>query len=78
MPQLPSLNFCFALCCVMTGGYFSTTERQQLKVNDICHDKGICYVSCDARGVFAYAFCDFGESFVVSDVDGNQVGNGER
>lgn len=45
----------------------------QLKVNDICHDKGVCYVSCDARGVFGYAFCDFGESFVVSDVDGNQA-----
>lgn len=43
----------------------------QLKVNDMCHKMGVCYISCDARGVFAYAFCDFGDAFVVSDVDGN-------
>ena len=46
---------------------------EQLRVNDICHSKGVCYISCDARGVFAYAFCDFGDAFVVSDVDGNQA-----
>ena len=46
---------------------------EQLRVNDICHSAGVCYISCDARGVFAYAFCDFGDAFVVSDVDGNQA-----
>lgn len=47
--------------------------KEQLRVNDLCHSKGVCYISCDARGVFAYAFCDFGDAFVVSDVDGNQA-----
>lgn len=46
---------------------------EQMKVNDMCHKAGVCYISCDARGVFAYAFCDFGDAFVVSDTDGNQV-----
>lgn len=45
----------------------------QLRVNDLCHKNGVCFVSTDARGVFAYAFCDFGDAFVVSDVDGNQA-----
>lgn len=49
------------------------TLDEQLRVNDLCHKKGVCYISCDARGVFAYAFCDFGDAFVVSDVDGNQA-----
>ncbi|CAM9314362.1 unnamed protein product, partial [Hapterophycus canaliculatus] len=47
--------------------------EEQLRVNDLCHKSNVCFVSCDARGVFAYAFCDFGEAFVVSDVDGNQA-----
>ncbi|CAM9877805.1 unnamed protein product [Pylaiella littoralis] len=46
---------------------------EQLRVNGMCHKKGVCYIACDARGVFAYAFCDFGDAFVVSDVDGNQA-----
>eukprot|EP00752_Nemacystus_decipiens_P009961 g8884.t1 len=49
------------------------TLEEQLRVNDLCHSKGVCFISCDARGVFAYAFCDFGDAFVVSDVDGNQA-----
>ena len=44
-----------------------------MKVNDFCRAKGACFISCDARGVFAYAFCDFGEAFTVTDVDGNQA-----
>jgi len=51
----------------------NATLDEQLRVNDLCHKKGVCYISCDARGVFAYAFCDFGDAFVVSDVDGNQA-----
>lgn len=47
-----------------------------MTINEICHNAGICFISCDARGVFGYAFCDFGDSFVVSDVDGNQVCSG--
>ncbi len=46
---------------------------EQLRVNDLCRKKGVCYISCDVRGVFASAFCDFGDAFVVSDVDGNQA-----
>lgn len=47
--------------------------EDQLRVNHLCHKNDVCFVSCDARGVFAYAFCDFGNAFVVSDVDGNQA-----
>ncbi|CAM9515783.1 unnamed protein product [Ascophyllum nodosum] len=50
-----------------------TPLAMQMKVNDFCRAKGACFISCDARGVFAYAFCDFGEAFTVTDVDGNQA-----
>lgn len=40
------------------------------EISDLCHSLGISVVSGDTYGVFANIFCDFGESFVVNDVDG--------
>lgn len=82
------LFFCFCFVCVCVSNNYSilrllniwcffvcvrVSNDEQTKVNDMCHKAGVCYISCDARGVFAYAFCDFGDAFVVSDTDGNQV-----
>jgi len=44
--------------------------HQRLQLNDICHEKGIRFIATETRGVFANIFCDFGDSFVVTDVNG--------
>jgi len=44
--------------------------HQRLHLNDICHEKGIRFIATETRGVFANIFCDFGDSFVVTDVNG--------
>lgn len=41
-----------------------------LKVNAVCHANGIGFVSASSFGVFANIFCDFGDSFVVLDTNG--------
>ena len=43
---------------------------EQLLIAEFCHEEGIAVITSDVRGVFSTIFCDFGESFVVSDVDG--------
>ena len=42
----------------------------QLKIDDYCHSKGIAFVSGNLHGLFASAFCDFGQEFVVNDTTG--------
>uniref|UniRef100_A0A8C3B8K1 Ubiquitin-activating enzyme E1 n=1 Tax=Cairina moschata TaxID=8855 RepID=A0A8C3B8K1_CAIMO len=41
--------------------------EEQLRVGDICHAKGICFIVADAKGLAGQLFCDFGERFVVVD-----------
>lgn len=36
----------------------------------------IAFIRADARGVFASVFTDFGDSFVVDDVDGEEPATG--
>ena len=43
---------------------------EQLLIAQFCHEQGIAIICSDVRGVFSSIFCDFGESFIVSDVDG--------
>lgn len=42
----------------------------QLAISEYCHANNIAFIVGDARGVFGQIFCDFGENFVVSDVNG--------
>jgi len=44
------------------------SKRKELA--DKCHDVGVSVICGDAFGVFCNIFCDFGESFIVNDVDG--------
>jgi ubiquitin-activating enzyme E1 len=55
-------------CVVMVD----TPQSQQVQINDFCHSRGIAFISSDVRGVFGNIFCDFGDSFVVSDTNGEQ------
>jgi len=43
-----------------------------MKVSEFCHTNKIAFITADTRGVFANIFCDFGDSFTVSDPNGEQ------
>jgi ubiquitin-activating enzyme E1 len=42
----------------------------QLEVSEYCHTHGIAIIIGDARGVCGQIFCDFGNSFIVNDANG--------
>lgn len=59
------------------GGYAAVllvdeTVGLQLRVNGACRRAGSAFVSASSRGAFASMFCDFGDSFVVEDQDGEE------
>lgn len=43
---------------------------KQTSISEYCHANNIAFIIGDARGVFGEIFCDFGDSFVVSDTNG--------
>lgn len=45
---------------------------EKIKIGELCHKNNIKFISVDSRGLFAELFCDFGESFVINDVDGEE------
>ncbi|ORX70907.1 ubiquitin-activating emzyme E1 [Linderina pennispora] len=45
---------------------------QQLEFSEAAHANGIYYISTELRGLFGYAFNDFGENFVVVDPTGEE------
>jgi ubiquitin-activating enzyme E1 len=49
-----------------------TPLSQQIAINDYCHKKGICFLTADTFGAFAWAFADFGSEFIVHDKDGEE------
>lgn len=53
---------------VMVNQSFSS----QRAVDAICHKEGVKFLAASSRGVFGSIFCDFGPSFRVSDVTGEQ------
>lgn len=42
----------------------------QLTISDFCHANDIKFIIGDTVGVFGQIFCDFGEEFVVNDING--------
>jgi len=55
-------------CVILTDAVLNV----QLRINDYCHSKSIYFISGDVRGVFSWAFCDFGEHFEVFDKNGEE------
>lgn len=45
---------------------------EQLRINDFCRKYGMKFIVASTKGLFGQIFCDFGENFVVTDVDGEQ------
>ncbi|KGL83246.1 Ubiquitin-like modifier-activating enzyme 1, partial [Tinamus guttatus] len=41
--------------------------EEQLRIGDLCHARGICFIVADVKGLAGQLFCDFGEHFVVHD-----------
>ena len=84
-PRLAELNP-YVRVSVAEGAFSETLLRQFsvvvlvdspldqiLSISTICHVNGIALIVTDAFGVFGSVFCDFGDEFVVSDVDGENV-----
>lgn len=44
----------------------------QVEIGEFCHQKGICFISADTKGLFGQLFCDFGKEFTVYDTNGEQ------
>ncbi|KAJ3125565.1 SPS-sensor component ptr3 [Nowakowskiella sp. JEL0407] len=49
-----------------------TPLKKQLEINAITHRHGIKFIAADIRGLFGYAFNDFGEEFLVHDQTGEE------
>ena len=49
-----------------------TDEDSRLTLNQLCRETGVKYVDADTNSVFGRVFVDFGEKFLVTDVDGEQ------
>ncbi|NP_001171842.1 ubiquitin-like modifier-activating enzyme 1 [Saccoglossus kowalevskii] len=50
----------------------NSSLEAQIKIGDYCHSKGIQLIIVDTKGLFGQLFCDFGENFIVNDVNGEQ------
>ncbi|XP_041348833.1 ubiquitin-like modifier-activating enzyme 1 [Gigantopelta aegis] len=48
---------------------------EQLRIGEYCHHNGINFIVADTKGLFGQIFCDFGDEFVITDVDGEQPTN---
>ena len=55
---------------VVVGTQMPLSEA--IRIDSYCHNAGIAFITSQVRGVFGSIFCDFGPSFSVLDVDGEQ------
>eukprot|EP01087_Luapelamoeba_hula_P012828 TRINITY_DN3622_c0_g1_i1.p1 TRINITY_DN3622_c0_g1~~TRINITY_DN3622_c0_g1_i1.p1 ORF type:complete len:1066 (-),score=192.27 TRINITY_DN3622_c0_g1_i1:111-3308(-) len=55
-------------CVVLTEVPLET----QVRINDYCHKEGIAFASAEVRGLFTWAFCDFGDKFEIHDKNGEE------
>lgn len=45
----------------------------QIKWNNFTHKNNIHFISCSTHGLVGQIFCDFGDDFIVTDYDGEQL-----
>ncbi|KAL5015056.1 hypothetical protein ScPMuIL_009326 [Solemya velum] len=50
----------------------ASSLEEQIRIGEFCHANGIKIVVSDSKGLFGKIFCDFGENFVIQDIDGEQ------
>jgi ubiquitin-activating enzyme E1 len=44
--------------------------EELVRLDDICHAHGLCFIAAQTYGLFGQIFCDFGPAFVVNDING--------
>lgn len=44
--------------------------EELLRIDDIAHKHGLCFIAAQTYGLFGQIFCDFGPAFVVNDTNG--------
>lgn len=49
-----------------------SSMEEQIHLGELCHKRGIKFIVAETRGLFGMIFCDFGDEFVVHDMDGEQ------
>jgi len=54
---------------VIAGG---VPMADAVKINEACRAAGVRFIMTETFGVFGYAFCDFGDEFVVVDTNGEE------
>jgi hypothetical protein len=62
--------------CLLQAVLFTETKvSEAIRWNEYCHAHSppIPFVRADVRGLFGTVFCDFGPSFIVSDLDGKRI-----
>ena len=47
---------------------------EQETLDAICHKHNVCFIGANTYGLAARIFCDFGESFTVTDIDDSEPG----
>lgn len=50
----------------------NSSQSEAQRINRVCHEHDVAFISTEARGVFGSVFCDFGKAFTIYDKDGNQ------
>ena len=52
----------------------SLPNKEQETLDAICHANNVCFIGVNTYGLAVRIFCDFGESFYVSDIDDSEPG----
>ena len=47
-------------------------NEEQEQLDAICHRNNVCFIGANNLGLVMRIFCDFGDSFLVSDVDDSE------
>jgi ubiquitin-activating enzyme E1 len=47
--------------------------EEQLDINNICRNNNIYFISAITRGLIGKIFCDFGENYMIEDIDGKEI-----
>ena len=48
----------------------------QIKLNKLCIENDIKFISTSNKGLYGYIFCDFGDNFITNDIDGEKIKEG--
>ena len=49
-------------------------NKEQETLNEICHRNHICFIGANTYGLASRIFCDFGDEFIVTDIDDSEPG----